>query len=330
MEVIIAENIRLFEEAISSLTPELKKILMNVKDDIKCNCKEIRLKSDKPVVLYYGTKYGFLMKDSSIGVNVPDAYKCTKIILNDTYTRMCGYSVHAHHYDIIKGFITLTGGHRVGVVGAAAVDSSGNILSLRDISSLNIRISREIEGCADEIIYKIKNTGFIIVGPPSSGKTTVLRDCVRQISDSGKKVSLIDERNEIACMMNGLSYKNVGINTDVFSSYPKETAINIALRTMSPDYIAVDEVCEEKEISSIVFASNCGVKFIVTVHAADFFEIVSRKLIISLLESGAFEKIVLLDKNPEFGVSGIYDVSEIMNEISGRNSNLECHRFCGL
>lgn len=326
-------NIRQFDQAISSVTPEFKNILMSLDAEIKERCKEIRLIADQPVSIYSGSNHFYLNKNGSVGKSFLNAYKCSQKIINDTYLRACRYSVHSYHSDIIKGFITVEGGHRIGLCGTAAVDSDGKILSVRDISSVNIRISHEMIGCSDKILKCVNSetlSSFIIIGPPSSGKTTVLRDAVRNLSDSGYKISLIDERNEIACTHNGKRLKNVGVNTDVFNSYPKEIALNLALRTMSPDYIAIDEVCEESEISAIKAAVNCGVNFIVTVHASSFDEVISSIRIISMINSDAFNKIVLLDRCPETGLFNVFDIGEIKNEINRRRNCVDMHSVCRL
>ena len=334
-EVIKTENdcIMQFHQAVAPIEAELKKRLMSIGTDYMKSCREIRIIANQPVSLYCGCEHLYLDNRGGLNKSFENAFRCTERAVNDTYLRACRYSVHTYHTDIVRGFITIAGGHRIGLCGTAAADTKGNIISVRNISSLNIRISREIVGCADKILSTVnadKINSFIIVGPPSSGKTTVLRDIVRALSDTGCKVSLIDERNEIACTENGVRLKNVGVNTDVFNSYPKESALSQAVRSMSPDYIAVDEVCDDCEIRAIEYAANCGVRFIATVHASDYSEIISRKQIAALVYTNAFNKIVLLGANPEEGKFDVFDADEVKNEILRRNSDMELHNLCRL
>ena len=158
-----------------------------------------------------------------------------------------------------------------------------------------------------------------------SGKTTVLRDLVKSISDSSdsKKVCVIDERQEIAAMNAGFCQRDVGVNTDVFDLYPKDKAVLNAVKTMSPQLIAMDELCTDSEIEAISLAANSGVKFIVTVHASDYTEILSRPQIKNLLRAYSFEKLVLLRKDKPGEVEGIYDTKELLDEIIGRDIGLD-------
>jgi len=304
-----------FDLAVKPVSKHLKELLLCVDSKTKKHCNEIRLRKNKPVVLMINNKCGILRNDGSVSFENVNPYICSEDELNDTFIRMCDYSVHTHTSDITDGYITIDGGHRVGVVGTASRDKKDNIVSVRDISFLNIRIARNVKNCSAEIFTRLftdKLSSIIIAGPPTSGKTTILRDLVQKISDGGVKVSVIDERNEIALK----SAADIGINTDVYSGYPKTAAINIALRTMSPQLIVVDEVCEDSEIYAIKKASNCGVKIIVTVHASSYSELLSRQQIKSLIDTYSFDKLVLLTGADKPGkITGIYDIQELRDEI---------------
>ena len=236
----------------------------------------------------------------------------------DSFSRICDYSVHTHSNELTKGFITVKGGHRIGVTGSAIVDNEGNISAVRDITSICIRIAREIKGCAKSIYEEVflnSSGNVILAGPPSSGKTTLLRDLVRLLSNDGNSVAVIDERREIAPVNKGICYADVGINTDVYYGYPKESAINMAVRTMSPEIIAVDEICDDGEVKAVVRSANCGIRLIVTIHADDLRDIVTKYQSRSLLRTGVFDRVVILKRGNGEYIKKVYTIEEINDEI---------------
>ena len=322
-----------FLSALSIIRGELKARLINLPEGFKLETAEIRLRIGKPVVLFGTYSTAFLSRNEGVTKNPEDAFICYSEDMNDIFSRLCSFSVHSHLQSIVNGFITIQGGHRVGICGTAVTDNRGNITSVRDVSSLNIRIAREKPGCSRVIyntLFHSSLQSIIIAGAPMSGKTTVLRDLVRSISDSydSKKICVIDERQEIAAMNAGFCQRDVGVNTDVFDLYPKDKAVLNAVKTMSPHLIAMDELCTDGEIEAISLAANSGVKFIVTVHASDYTEILTRPQIKSLLRAYSFEKLVLLKKDIPGEIEGIYDTKELLDEIIGRDIGLNrCGAF---
>ena len=249
-------------------------------------------------------------------------YIVTKEDIEDTFQIICKYSVHSFMDDIKKGFITLRGGHRIGIVGKVIIEN-GQVKNIKHISSLNIRVSREIKGCSKKVlphIIKNKNqiNNTIIISPPQCGKTTILRDIVRNISNgnreygfSGVKVALIDERNEIAGSCMGVAQLDVGMRTDVMETCPKDLGIMMVLRSMSPNVIVTDEIGNEKEVKALYTALNGGVSLITTVHGDSIEDILHRTELKRLLDGDLFRKVIILSsRNGPGTIEKIYDLQE--------------------
>lgn len=311
-----------FDSAAALISPRLRRVLTELSDEIKQSTYEIRLRAEKPLNLIgkYGTVF---LYENSVCSGKPSA-ECLKASfeeIRDTFNRICSYSIHAFQRSINSGYIPMKNGNRAGICGTA-VSENGVITNVKDISSLNIRISKQVKGCADKIVPIIKDDGrgLIIAGAPNSGKTTVLRDLIRQAASGGLggffKVCAIDERREISAVNGGIVTNDLGLTCDVLDSYPMAQAIDIAVRTLSPDIIACDEVSSPEEIAAIERGVNCGVKFILTLHAGSYSDLMSRKQLERLLDTNAFGKVVLLGSGESIGgVSRVYDAGELRNEI---------------
>lgn len=201
-------------------------------------------------------------------------------------------SLHAVRDELCRGYINAPGGVRVGVCGTAVTD--GHIQSLRDISSVSIRIPRQIREAGREIIPLVENDSVLILSPPGGGKTTLLRELVRSVSDKGVRVSLADERGELAGMWNGVPQFELGRCTDVLSGAPKAEAAMLLLRAMAPEVLAMDEISAAEDAAAIETLLGCGVRIFATAHAATKEEFFRRPIYGRLAELGAFQKLICI------------------------------------
>lgn len=312
----------LSDEIINSLAVNLREKIKNVcKDDI--NIEEIRLRSQKPLILNANNKdYFYNINSNRLDKRMNSPYIVSKEDIEQTFQIICKYSIHSFMDDIKKGFITLRGGHRVGLVGKVIVED-GQVKNIKHISSLNIRVSREIIGCSDKILKhvikgdnQVNNT--LIISPPQCGKTTLIRDIVRNLSNGneeyrfkGIKVALIDERNEISGSYLGSSQMDVGIRTDIIETCPKDLGIVMLLRSMSPNLIVTDEIGSLDEIKALYTALNGGVSLITTVHGDSIEDIKNRKEMSNLLDKDLFKKVIILSAKKGPGtIEKIYDLEE--------------------
>lgn len=259
--------------------------------------EEIRLRTNKPISLKIGQDTIML------------EYIVKQQEILQTFEKICENSVYSYKRQICEGFITIKGGNRVGIVGSA-VTEKGEVVNVNYISSLNFRISNQKIGCSNNVITdlidnmnnSIYNT--IIISPPGCGKTTLLRDIIRNISNGipnlkfkGITVGVVDERGEIAAMYKGIPQNDIGIRTDVIDNMPKPEAMKILVRSMSPNVIACDEIGSAEDIKAIDYAMCSGVKGIFTAHGKDLEEVNKNPELSKLLNKHIFERIILL--NPQ-------------------------------
>lgn len=231
----------------------------------------------------------------------------TKELLQSILSAATEHSLYAAQNTMRQGFITLSGGHRLGLCGTA-VEKGGEVMSLRDISSMNLRIARPHRGCADgaaDFLWTHPRSSLII-GAPASGKTTLLRDLLRQLSDRFLwRICVVDERLELACCVGGMPQFQIGAHTDVLSGVGKEKGIEMLLRTMNPQWIALDEITAEADVAAILRASYCGVRFLATAHAVSREELQRRPVYRSLMQARVFENLVTILPNRNVRMEGM-------------------------
>lgn len=209
----------------------------------------------------------------------------------------------------------MQGGHRAGICGTAVFDNE-KIVNIRDISSINIRIAREHINSSSELLSKVKSIskGLIICGSPCSGKTTVLRDLARKLSlEQDMKVSIVDERGEIAGTVKGVCQNDIGL-CDVLDGYSKADGIIHSIRSMSPDVVICDEIGGFDDVKAILQSANSGVSFIATVHADNEDELIKKPFIKELIKSNVFEKAVFLHNRKNAGkIKSVSVCKELLN-----------------
>lgn len=266
--------------------------------------EEIRLRADKPLMISKGGQDYFINNIGGLTLSYAEPALVTRQDIEKTLQLMCSYSIYAIEEELKQGFITLSGGHRVGLSGRGVIEGS-KIKTLKNISGMNIRIAREVKGCGSKLVNMLFKDGLkhtLIASPPGCGKTTLLRDIIRILSwgeenmQRGYKVGVVDERSEIAGCYMGVPQRDVGIRTDVLDACPKVQGMMMLLRSMSPEIIAVDEIGSLEDAETIENAINSGVKVIATVHGKDMNDIVERPGIKKMMEKKSFERVVLLSR----------------------------------
>lgn len=286
---------------------EIEDVLLKLNDTEAEKLCEIRIKATLPVILIFTDSRQFITLTGRLTEIYSDNLFCLSFEdVNRIFCTMCEYSVHSYNQSITNGYITLNNGCRVGVYGTAVVQDSA-IKSVRNIRGMNIRISGEFDGCAERIAKDCFLLNTLICGPPSCGKTTILKALCRIFSDTyQKKTAVIDERHE-------MSSSYLGYNTDVLSNYPKTIGIEIAVRTLSPDILVFDELGNKNEVTRVIESLNSGVKFITSIHCDNENELLSKEQFKLLKTANAVDCCAFIDK--KFNLSKILRVSN--NENSG-------------
>ncbi len=294
-------------QILSYLPLRIRGMLGELPDDVWRELEEIRLRIHRPLLLNLARRELFVAPSGQQVGHPQEAYRVTPDDLVRTLQLVTGSSLYAVEEELRSGFVTVSGGHRVGIAGHAVMGASG-IQTLKQFTALNIRISREVKGAADVLMPHLCEGGRVrhtlIVSPPGCGKTTILRDVVRQLSDGipglcipGRTVGLVDERSEIAGCYRGVPQLDVGLRTDVLDACPKAVGMLLLLRALGPRVIATDEIGRSEDVAALEEVLNAGVTIISTAHAASLDELRHRPVLRAVLEMGAFERLVLLGRS---------------------------------
>lgn len=273
--------------------------------------QEVRLRINAPITLVYDNQEYFMTAQSRFVKEAREAFFVNKNELRETMEYISNYSLYAFEEEIRQGFITIQGGHRVGIAGKAILDGE-KVKSIKHISFINVRLSHQVKGCATKVLpylYDDKNQDLyhtLIISPPRCGKTTILRDIIRQVSDGteqfpGMSVGVVDERSEIGACYMGIPQNELGMRTDILDCCPKAIGMMMLIRSMSPRVIAVDEIGSKDDLEAMEYVLNCGCKLIATVHGSSLEDIKNKPVLKHLLNAKLFERYILLSNRNQVG-----------------------------
>lgn len=279
--------------------------------------QEIRLRVNQPIIIlyrngnYYLNQKGLLIREKEKATYLQDQD------LEDIMNHICNYSMYAYEDQLKQGYLTVQGGHRVGVAGTVIMEGN-TIKNIKYISYVNIRVSHQIIGAADKIlpyIYQdriLQNT--LIISPPGCGKTTLLRDMIRQISNGNKngkglKIGVVDERSELGGCFRGIAQNDLGIQTDILDGCPKVEGMMMLIRSMAPEVIAIDELGNQEDFMALEKIIKCGCHVIATIHGSTIEELALKSKFQFLLKNQLFQRYILLDNTHKVG-----NITEIYNE----------------
>ena len=282
-----------FDQAAGMLPFGLRQLALSMTQAEKAVAEEIRLRAGKPIALT-------MPEGETI---LPFCPNVTPGDLRTTLEIATQASAHTALERVRNGFVTVRGGHRVGLCGTAVV-KDGAICNMRELSSMNIRIAREVQGIGAEIVKKLYSEkeipSVLVLAPPGAGKTTLLRDLIRLISSgecgAALRVGTADERGELGAMYHGIPQFDLGPNTDVMDGCSKAAGLMILLRGMNPQVLAVDEITAPDDVDALEMAAGCGTTLLATAHGRELKDLQHRPIYRRLLEQSIFQKVVLIEQ----------------------------------
>lgn len=305
---------RLKQEIYRVLPGKLREYIMRLPIRFS-GLQEIRLRIEEPVLVRYEGQEYFLSSRGCLGKDPGQAYRLGRGEMRETLEYISNYSMYAYEEELKQGYITIRGGHRIGIAGKGILEGN-KIKSISHISFLNIRLAHEIIGCAAPVLPHIWERERIyhtlIVSPPRQGKTTLLRDLIRMISNgtgntSGITVGVVDERSELGSCYRGIPQNDLGYRTDILDGCPKAEGMMLLVRSMAPEVVAVDEIGSADDVEAMEYVMNCGVKILATVHGNGMEDIKAKPVLGRLVQEKVFQRYVVLGGRKIGQIEAIYD-----------------------
>ena len=302
------------EDILQILPVDLRRIFTAAVKDFS-SVYEIRMRTGRPLIIYYDKCEYFLSMNGRLTHNKENIFIVNAVHMKETTNYISNYSRYAFEEELRQGYITVQGGHRIGVAGKILWEND-RIKNMSSISFINIRVAHEVRNCSSMVMPYIRNGSDIyntlIISPPRCGKTTLLRDMIRVLSDGdsinkGLTIGVADERSELGACYKGMPQNDLGCRTDVLDGCPKAEGMMMLVRSMSPDIIAVDEIGSREDARAIDYVMNCGIKIIATVHGMDMDEIRNKPVLGKLVREKAFKRYILLSPGDIGVVSAIFD-----------------------
>ena len=297
--------------AIQILSIPIKNLVRQSKLQVE-KLKEIRLRIGQPVWILYERTPFYLKKNGTLGKEKDQAYIVTEMDIKETLEYASGFSMYAYEHERRQGYLTIQGGHRVGMAGKIVMEQD-KVKTISDIAMLNIRLAHECIGCAKKILPYIKEqedvVNTLILSPPGGGKTTLLRDLIRELASEqgGYTVGVVDERSELAACYKGVPQNDLGVTVDVLDGCSKAEGMRMLLRSMAPDIIAVDEIGSMEDMEAIRQVTNNGCRLLATMHGSNMEDMKKRHSVKMLMEDNIFQRFIVLDDRYHVGsIKGIY------------------------
>ena len=270
-----------------------------------CGLQEIRFRIGRPVLFYIDGEEWFATEDGSLQKTLQPTLQwiASRKEILQIIQHICRYSMYAYEEELGKGFISTAFGCRVGVAGEVLMGTDGSVKNIRCISSLNIRVAHEAKGIAGVVLpylYEEKKLcSTLLISPPGCGKTTLLRDIIRMVSDGnrlagGMTVGVVDERSELAGCCDGIAVNDLGMRTDILDGCLKAAGMLMLLRSMAPDVVAVDELGDREDTTALEQVLKCGCSVLATVHGGSYEELSRKRFLQPLLQAGAFQRYLVL------------------------------------